>query len=93
MLREFLGATYGFAGVDLTSWEVLRALEGQDLRRLARPELEDFLSLCDLIKFAKHVPSVEEAGCLTRRAREAVARVMDGAPVQPVAPGAAGKEG
>ena len=84
VLREFLGATFGFSGVDLTSWEVLRILEGHDLRRLTRPELEDFLSLCDLIKFAKYVPSVEEAASLVRRAREAVERAM--APSEQAAP-------
>lgn len=76
VLREFMGATFGFAGIDLTTWEVLRVLEGRDLRRLSRPELEDFLSLCDLIKFAKYAPSIEEASSLVRRARDAVERVM-----------------
>jgi len=76
VVREFLGTIHGFSGVDLTTWEVLRILENKDLRRLSRPELEDFLSLCDLIKFAKHLPSVEEAGGLTRRARDAVERAM-----------------
>lgn len=75
VLREFLGATFGFSGVDLTTWELLRILEGRDMRRLSRPELEDFLSLCDLIKFAKYLPSVEDAQGLVRRARDAVERV------------------
>jgi hypothetical protein len=78
VLREFLGGTYGFAGVDLTTWEVLRALERKDLGRLARPELEDFLSLCDLIKFAKYAPAPAEAATLIPRAREAVERVATG---------------
>lgn len=85
VLREFLGGTYGFAGVDLTTWEVLRALERKDLGRLARPELEDFLSVCDLIKFAKYAPAPAEAAQLIPRAREAVERVAAGAMVETVA--------
>lgn len=86
VVREFLGATFRFSGVDLTTWEVLRNLEGKDLRRLSRPELEDFLSLCDLIKFAKYVPAVEEAEGLTRRARDVVDRLLAPTEIATVAP-------
>jgi hypothetical protein len=90
-VREFLGARYGFAGVDLTTWEVLRLLEGRELGRLTAVELEDFLSLCDLIKFAKFQPGVEDARSLIRRARDAVERVMEGTVPEAGAP--AGSEG
>jgi len=78
VLREFLGALHGFQGVDLTTWEVLRALEGRDLGRITRMELEDFLSFCDLVKFAKYRPAPAEAQGMVPRARDIVMRAMEG---------------
>jgi hypothetical protein len=80
IIREFLGAHFGFAGVDLTTWEVIRECSGRDLGRLTIVELEDFLSLCDLIKFAKFRPTDSEARSLTRRGREVVEGVMAAVP-------------
>jgi hypothetical protein len=76
VVREFLGARLGFAGVDLTTYEVLRAIEGKEIGRLTPVELDDYLGLCDLVKFAKLVPTADEGRGLLRRAREAVDRVM-----------------
>ncbi len=73
--REFLGNMYGFQGVDMTSWEVLQALKDRDLRRADPLEIDDFLSLCDLVKFAKFEPTADEARGLLRRARDLVERV------------------
>ena len=86
VVREFLGARLGFAGVDLTTWEVLRAVEGRDLGRLTPVELEDWLSTCDLVKFAKFQPSPQEATGLLRRAREIVEKVMAASDIVGVAP-------
>lgn len=75
VLRGFLGGVYGFAGIDMTSYEVLRALEGQDLGHLTIVELEDLLGICDMIKFAKFTPTEEEARGILRRAREVIQKV------------------
>ncbi|MBM4396504.1 MAG: hypothetical protein FJ087_12550 [Deltaproteobacteria bacterium] len=78
VVREFLGARLSFAGVDMTTWEVLQAVSGRDLGRLSAVELEDFLALCDLVKFAKFTPTPAEGAGLLRRAREAVDKVTAG---------------
>lgn len=77
IIRDFLGGTFGFSGTDMTSWEVLRLLDGVDMGRLTLVELEDYLGLCDLVKFAKFQPSPEESNGLIRRAREIVAHVPE----------------
>lgn len=75
ILREFLGATYGFPGVDLTTYEVMQALKTKKLGRASPLEVEDFLGICDLIKFAKYVPSVDETNSLIPRARNLINRI------------------
>lgn len=79
VVREFLGARLGFNGVEATSWEVVREIRGRDLGRMTPERIEDLLSLCDLIKFAKFQPSDAEGQALVPRAREMVLGVMAGA--------------
>jgi hypothetical protein len=75
IVREFLGATYGFPGTDLTTYEVMQALKGKSLGKVTPLELEDFLGICDLIKFAKYLPSVDETNSLIPRARNLLQRI------------------
>lgn len=90
VVREFLGGCMGFSGVDMTTYEVMLAVSGKDLGRLTPPELEDFLGFCDLVKFARFVPTPEEAQGLVPRARDLVGRV---APVYPFDLGEGEEEG
>ena len=75
ILREFVEGTYGFNATDMTTWELLRELRHRDLGRASIAELEDFLGLCDLIKFAKYVPSQPELEELLPRARDLVEKL------------------
>jgi len=88
-IREFLGGCLGFSGVDMTTFEVMCALEGRDLGRTTMPELEDFLGLCDLVKFAKFEPTPSEAAGIVPRARDIVERVAEAYPANPAAAGEA----
>lgn len=82
VIREFLGAVLRFPGTDSTTWETLesvrRASGGNAVGKMSLMELEDFLALCDLIKFAKFEPSVGDAQALVRRSHELVDMVMCG---------------
>jgi hypothetical protein len=68
-IRQYLGRTYGFAPTELTTAEILAELDsvywppGIDLEDVA-----DFLRHCDRVKFAGHVPGVEESSKTLRRA-------------------------
>ncbi|MBL8752193.1 MAG: hypothetical protein JNK15_02740 [Planctomycetes bacterium] len=58
VLRSYLEARFGLHAPERTTEEFLRELEGGDgLARAHRSELERFLSQCDLVKFAAHVPT------------------------------------
>ncbi len=76
VVREFLGARLGFNGVEATSFEVVRDIRGRDLGRMTPERIEDLLSLCDLIKFAKYRPSDAEGLELVPRARDVVLGVI-----------------
>lgn len=80
VIRAFVGARLGFSGEDSTTWETIDSVRRMQnerlLGRLQADELEDFLGLCDLIKFAKFEPSQNDASSLLRRSRSIVDDVM-----------------
>lgn len=58
VLRVYLEERFALCAPERTTEEFLRDLEGGDqLARSHRAELERFLSQCDLVKFAAHVPT------------------------------------
>lgn len=58
VLRQYLEERFGLCAPERTTEEFLRDLEtGDRLAREHRHELERFLSQCDLVKFAAHVPN------------------------------------
>jgi hypothetical protein len=59
-VREYLGARYGFDGLESTTDETLAALTRLPYFSLPIPELAGFLQQCDLVKFADVKPTLEE---------------------------------
>jgi hypothetical protein len=59
-VREYLGARYGFDGLESTTDETLAALTRLPYFSLPLPELAGFLQQCDLVKFADVTPTLEE---------------------------------
>ena len=63
VLRRYLEERFGLRAPERTTEEFLRDLErGDSLARRHRGVLERFLSQCDMVKFAKVVPSPDEHG-------------------------------
>ncbi|MGC6487960.1 MAG: hypothetical protein ACON4Z_09970 [Planctomycetota bacterium] len=61
VLRVYLEERFGLRAPERTTEEFLRDLErGDGLARRHRGELERFLSQCDMVKFAKLVPSTDD---------------------------------
>jgi hypothetical protein len=91
VIREYLGARYGFDSLELTTDELV-----SQLKRAARNELglyegeiTGWLSACDLVKFAKISPTVAEArGALETAIRIVTSTKPRPAPVEAAAPGA-----
>jgi hypothetical protein len=52
-IRSYLGARFGFHGLESTTDEIAAALSRSKSLQIAPAEVVDFLSQCDLVKFAK----------------------------------------
>jgi len=60
-VREYLGNRYGFDSLELTTSELEDEMRSKDLTGITHRELLHFLGDCDLVKFAKYIPPLEEA--------------------------------
>src|SRR6185312_14820414 len=60
-VRNYLGALYGFDGLESTTDEIVASLKHSDMRGVALPEVVAFLQECDLVKFANFTPSLTDA--------------------------------
>ena len=67
VIREYLGARYGFDSLELTTDELMAELRRRAGRELVLSEAEGWLAGCDLVKFAKISPSATAEA--RRRAR------------------------
>jgi hypothetical protein len=63
VIREYLGARFGFDSLELTTDELVAALKRSARLQLGifEGELQGWLSACDLVKFAKISPSAAES--------------------------------
>jgi hypothetical protein len=59
-VREYLGARFGFDGLESTTDETLAALRRIPSFVFPMPEIAGFLQHCDLVKFADLTPSLDE---------------------------------
>jgi hypothetical protein len=63
-IREYLGGRFGFDSLEMTTEELVATLRRSPLessRGVLGSEIEGWLSACDLVKFAKVSPSLEQA--------------------------------
>ncbi|HVR64510.1 MAG TPA: BatD family protein [Polyangia bacterium] len=61
VIREYLGARFGFDSLELTTDELVAELHRRAERELVLGEIEGWLSAADLVKFAKISPSAAES--------------------------------
>jgi hypothetical protein len=61
VIREYLGARFGFDSLELTTDELIAELQRTAGREVLLGEVQGWLSACDLVKFAKISPSAAEA--------------------------------
>jgi hypothetical protein len=80
-VREYLGARYGFDGLESTTDEIREGLRHAPLDRRAMATIIEFLQECDLVKFANVTPTNEECETTFRSAERIVRTTM------PVGPG------
>lgn len=76
ILRQYLGARYRFAAIDMTTTELLAKLKEIEVRGIAHEELASFADLSDLVKFARVPASAEELRKESAFVRRVVERTM-----------------
>jgi hypothetical protein len=84
-VRQYLGARFGFDGLESTTDETLAALRRLPYFGLPMPEVAGFLQQCDLVKFADLTPSLEECQRALTAAEKMVRATMPATrgPVEP----------
>jgi hypothetical protein len=71
-IRGYLGARYGFDGLESTTDEIIHALKRSSVHGASVPEMVAFLQECDLVKFANFTPELDEC----RRVIDAGERIV-----------------
>jgi hypothetical protein len=59
-VRMYLGARFGFDGLESTTDEIMAAMQKVPYFGVALPEVKVFLEECDLVKFASMTPTIDE---------------------------------
>jgi hypothetical protein len=80
VIRDYLGARYGFDSLEMTTDELIGELKRHAGRELILGEIHGWLSACDLVKFAKVSPTAAEA----RGALESAIRIVTTTRAAPV---------
>jgi hypothetical protein len=91
-IREYLGGRFGFDSLEMTTEElvsIMRRIPPEVTRGVLGSEIEGWLSACDLVKFAKVSPTVEQA----RGALETAIRMVAATRLQPQVPAVAAEAG
>lgn len=61
IVRRYIGALRNFDALEMTTIEVLAKLKRVPIAGVTTAEIAHLLTECDLVKFARHVPSHEES--------------------------------
>jgi hypothetical protein len=75
-IRQYLGARFGFDGLESTTDETLLALRRVPHFGLPLPEVASFLQACDLVKFADVTPTLQECERALSQAEQVVRSTM-----------------
>jgi len=80
IIRRYLGRRFDFDAFESTTWEILESMRSVRLPSTTSTLLSELLGLCDLVKFAKHVPGREETKASVERAYRLVDETRRTAP-------------
>jgi hypothetical protein len=80
IVRKYLGARFGFDGLESTTREALSVLRSETPPIAPLEEIEAFLRQADLVKFAKTVPTAENGELALVRAEHIVRETLPALP-------------
>jgi hypothetical protein len=79
-VRRYLGALYGFDGLESTTDEIVASLKRSPEQRIPLPQVIAFLQDCDLVKFANFTPPLDECARVLDAGDQIVRATMPRAP-------------
>ena len=79
-MRTYLGALYGFEGLESTTDEAIACLKRSPVQGIPLPEVISFLQECDLVKFANFTPALSDCSKVLETGEQIVRRTMPRAP-------------
>jgi len=71
-LRRAIEQRYGIEALEHTTYELCTDMRNDGIADHVVRRIEDFLSECDLVKFAKHIPELETMESAVERAKEII---------------------
>lgn len=71
-IRRYIELRFAVDALERTTWELAQDFQGIDLNETHKKEIIQFLEICDLIKFAKATPNLED----TRSAMETAKSII-----------------
>lgn len=80
VIRQYLNDRYHIPAVELTTDDLLEALRREEIQETHLRLIQEFLTACNLVKYAKHVPSEPEAHTRLAEAQRVI-DVTKGIPV------------
>ncbi|MDH5676717.1 MAG: hypothetical protein OEZ06_31660 [Myxococcales bacterium] len=72
VVRDYLGAHFGFDGLETTTDEMLSLLRARNAPLAMLQEVSGYLGRCDLVKFAKVEPDADEVDLIFAKAQDIV---------------------
>ena len=76
IVRRYVEARFSVPALEMTTWEIVGGLERTGVDAETREQLRRFLDRCDLVKFAKVRPSIEESTDTVRAGRTLVEQTV-----------------
>lgn len=72
IIRAFIEDKYKISALDRTTYELITELKSKNVIRSNIGVVHDFLFDCDLVKFAKYIPPVEDSNKILMTAEEII---------------------
>jgi len=72
IMRKFIEGRYMILAMEETTWELYQEMRTKRIERKHADKIRDFLEDCDLVKFAKYIPTQKEIDEIYKQAEEIV---------------------
>lgn len=72
IMRKYIEGRYKIFAMEETTWELYQEMRVKRIERKHVDKIRDFLEDCDLVKFAKYIPTKKEIGEVYGKAQEII---------------------